>query len=149
MHTNCCVLIEISMEIGMWNFWSVINGHCTDGKILVHSNSRGTSLLPDLNGLPFCSFFWSWPWSCWLTWPWSCWSEISRTIRVKWAIWGTITPKSSNNIVAPSTVNFCRTPGSIITLTNCSATIYCNSIVYEGENTFCTGTFESEKKFFF
>ena len=32
MHTNWCVLVEISMVIGMWNFWSVINGHCTDGK---------------------------------------------------------------------------------------------------------------------
>ena len=28
MHTNWCVLIEISMEIGMWNFWSVVNCLC-------------------------------------------------------------------------------------------------------------------------
>ena len=42
MHTNWCVLIEISMEIGMWNFWSVINGHCTDGKISLYSIATPT-----------------------------------------------------------------------------------------------------------
>ena len=36
MHTNWCVFIEISMEIGMWNFWNVINGHCTDEKISLY-----------------------------------------------------------------------------------------------------------------
>ena len=36
MHTNWCVLIGISMEIGMWNFWNVINGHCTDIKISLY-----------------------------------------------------------------------------------------------------------------
>ena len=32
MHTNWCVLIEISMEIGMLNFVSGIIGHCTARK---------------------------------------------------------------------------------------------------------------------
>ena len=30
------IYIEISMEIGMWNFWNVINGHCTDEKISLY-----------------------------------------------------------------------------------------------------------------
>jgi len=36
MHTNWCVLIEISMEIGMLNFLSVIIGHCTEGRISLY-----------------------------------------------------------------------------------------------------------------
>ena len=41
MHTNWCVLIEISMEIVMWNFWNVINGHCTDKKISLYGVGGG------------------------------------------------------------------------------------------------------------
>jgi hypothetical protein len=36
MHTHWYVLIEISMEIGMINFWSVIIGHCSDERKLLY-----------------------------------------------------------------------------------------------------------------
>ena len=35
-----CVLIEISMEIGMLNFLSGIIGHCTEGKISLYFNDQ-------------------------------------------------------------------------------------------------------------
>ena len=37
MHTNRCVLIEISMEIGMINLLIGIIGHCTDQRNLLYS----------------------------------------------------------------------------------------------------------------
>ena len=42
MHTNWCILIEISMEIGMFKFLIAIIGHCTDQRKLLY------------RGLPTC-----------------------------------------------------------------------------------------------
>ena len=39
MHTNWCVLIEISMEIEMINFLIGIIGHCTDGRKLLYKQN--------------------------------------------------------------------------------------------------------------
>ena len=54
MHTNWCVLIEISMKIGMLNFLSGIIGHCTEGRISL--------LWSQLNFKPFrrtCAKLWT------------------------------------------------------------------------------------------
>ena len=50
MHTNWCVFIEISKEIGMLNFLSGIIGHCTEGRISLYSYDVSKSWhAPSLN----------------------------------------------------------------------------------------------------
>ena len=59
MHTNWCVLIEISMEIGMLNFLSGIIGLCTEGRISL----RGEYSVWVPSGPSRLSFFKIWPFS--------------------------------------------------------------------------------------